>query len=323
MSDAAGSDDQISNQEPKPGASAPLGLPARAEVERPQNPEPAECALISYYRPASDERPFFADEGIPNYAAREDIPVEPQSVRAPRDWRRLRAAASLAAVVAIAGVAAAEHVHVLRVARADQAQTHALAHRLDAMTTRLESLESNRSRDELASLRKVLAEIKSSAASTRDVGGAVGQLASRVDKLEKDQGARLDKLGDRIDHDAAARLSDITARLDRLEAKASAPVVAAVAAKAVPASKPAAAKADPGVSYEATGAIDRAPVRLRRFSLAEIHNGYAMIESPAGEFVVAPGDVVPGGGGRVLRIERHGRDWVVITTQGQIVASDN
>ena len=65
----------------------------------------------------------------------------------------------------------------VRLARAEEAQTRALAHRLDAMTTRLESLEANRSRDELANLKKVLAEIKASAASTRDVGGAVGQLA--------------------------------------------------------------------------------------------------------------------------------------------------
>ena len=47
-----------------------------------------------------------------------------------------------------------------------------------------------------------------------------------------------------------------------------------------------------------------------------------MIDGPGGEFAVGPGDVVPGGG-RVLRIERHGRDWVVVTTQGQIVATDD
>ena len=75
------------------------------------------------------------------------------------------------------------------------------------------------------------------------------------------------------------------------------------------------------MSYEPTGSIERAPPRLRNFYLAEIRNGYAMIDSPGGEFVVGPGDMVPGGG-RVLRIERRGRGWAVVTTQGQIVTAD-
>ena len=141
----------------------------------------------------------------------------------------LAAAASLAGVVLVGAAAAAAHVHAWRVTRAEEAQARALAHRLDGMTTRLESLETNRSRDELANLKKVLAEIRAGAASARDVGGAVAQLGQRVDKLEKDQGARLDKLGDRIEHDAAARLADVTARLDKLEAKAAPPVATAAA----------------------------------------------------------------------------------------------
>jgi hypothetical protein len=181
-------------------------------------------------------------------------------------------------------------------------------------------LDTNRSRDELASLRKVLAEIKSGAASTRDVGGAVGQLSARVDRLEKDQSARLDKLAERIEHDASTRLTDVAARPDKLEAKPVAPVAAAAPAKSAALAKIAAAKAAPGVSNDTTGSIDR-PQRLRRFYVAEIHNGYAMIGGPTGEFVVGPGDLVPGGG-RVLRIERHGRGWAVVTTEGQIAASD-
>jgi len=137
-----------------------------------------------------------------------------------------------------------------------------------------------------------------------------------VDKLEKEQGARLDKLGDRIDHDAAARLVSVTARLEKLEAKTA---VATAAAKAAP--KINIAKASPGVSYAPTGSINRPPPRLRNFYLTEIRNGYAMIGGRDGEFAVGPGDMVPGGG-RVLRIERHGRDWVVVTTQGQIFAAD-
>ena len=171
------------------------------------------------------------------------------------------------------------------------------------MTSRLDSLEASRSRDEVANLKKVLTEIKTAAASTRDVGGAVAQLGQRVERLEKEQGARLDKLGDRIDHDSAARLADVTARLDKLEAKAATavPAVAPAPPKAAPTppAKPDIAKSEPGVSNETTASIEKPRPRLRGYYLAEIHNGYAMIDSPAGEFMVGPGDFVPGGG-RVL-----------------------
>ena len=262
-------------------------------------------------------------------AAREDFfRAGPEPVARPRrDWRRIGAAASLAGVVLIGGAAAAAHVHALRVARAEEGQARALAHRLDAMTTRLEAVEASRTRDDLANLKKVLVEIKAGAAGSREVASAVGQLSARVDKLEKDQGAKLDKLGERIDHEAAARLADVTARLEKLEGKAS----VAVAATPSPPLKPApvaktevakteVAKTEPTVSAETTGSVEKPKPRLRGYFLSEVHNGYAMIDSPEGEFSVAPGDVVPGGG-RVLRIERHGRDWVVVTTQGMI-ASD-
>ena len=254
-----------------------------------------------------------------------------------RDWRRIGAAASLAFVVAIGGAVAAAHLR--QSARAELAESRALAHRLDALTTKLDSLETGRIRDELASQRELIAEIKAGAANARDAGGAVAQLASRVDRLEKDQSARLDKLAERWDHDATGRLAEMTARLDKLETKAAAPVVAAAAP--TPPAKPEAAKTEtakievakaeaakaeatkpaPNVSYETTGSIAK-PARLRGFRVAEIHNGYAIIDGPNGEFEVGPGDRAPDGG-RVLRIERHGRDWVVVTTIGEIAAMND
>jgi cell division septation protein DedD len=247
-----------------------------------------------------------------------------------REWRRLAAAASLATVVAIGGAAAA--VHMRQAARAELAETHALAHRLDALTAKIDSLETGRIRDELASQRKLIAEIKAGAANARDAGGAVTQLASRMDRLEKDQSARLDKLAERMDHDSATRVADLTSRLDKLEAKAAAPAVAVlaptppakpeaakVAAAPTPPAKPEATKIAPAVSYETTGSIEKPRQRLHGYHVAEIHNGYAIIDGPDGEYEVGPGDRAPDGG-RVLRIERHGRDWVVVTTAGEIAA---
>ena len=131
----------------------------------------------------------------------------------PRNWRRLGVAASVASVLVVGVAAAGVQYKELRVARAEKAETNSLAKRFDAMSARLESLDANRTRDELANVRKVLAEIKAGVASTRDVSGAVTQLNARVDRLEKEQGGRLDKLADRIDRDGAGRIADIASSL--------------------------------------------------------------------------------------------------------------
>jgi len=220
-----------------------------------------------------------------------------------RDWNRWRGAASLAAVLLIGAAAAAAQVHAARVASAERAETHALARRLDAIAASLQSLDANR--PDLAGVKKSLADIKASSASAHELGGAVAQLNARVDRLEKDQSSRLDKL----DKDSAQQLASVAQRLEKLEAKPTAP-----------APKPEPAKPAPAVSMETTGSIEKPKAPLRNFYLSEIHNGYAMIDSPQGEFAVAPGDMVPGGG-RVLRIERHGAAWVVITTLGQIASA--
>jgi len=315
----------------------------------------------------------------------EAVSAKPGPSRTPLDWRRIAAAASLAAVVTIGVAAAAVHVGETRVASAESATAHALSDRLDAMSSRLESLDANRTHDEVANFRKVLAEIKNSIAGARNVSDGVTQLNARVDRLEKEQGGKFDKLGDRIDRDAANRLADIAGRLDKLEAKANTasardlsgavaqlgerldhiekdqsarldklgerldhdasvrnfgatarldkpeakiaakPIVAAVApspAKPTPVASSAATKYAPSVSDDVTGSIGKPRPQLRGYYLSEVHNGYAMIDSPVGEIAVAPGDMLPGGG-RVLRIERRGRTWAVVTTQGQIVAMDD
>jgi TolA-binding protein len=206
--------------------------------------------------------------------------------------------------VLIGAAAAAAQVHAARVASAERAETHALAHRLDAIAASLQSLDANR--PDLAGLKKSLADLKANAASAHELGGAVAQLNSRVDRLEKDQTSRLDKL----DKDSGQQLASIAQRLEKLEVKTTAPA----------APKPEPAKAAPAISMETTGSIEKARAPLRDLYLSQIHNGYAMIESPQGEFAVGPGDMVPGGG-RVLRIERHGHEWVVVTTLGQIASA--
>ena len=56
----------------------------------------------------------------------------------------------------------------------------------------------------------------------RDLGAALAQVMVRLDQIEHDDGARLDKLGERLDQDSSASAA-IAARLDKLEQKAAVP----------------------------------------------------------------------------------------------------
>ena len=55
---------------------------------------------------------------------------------------------------------------------------------------------------------------------TRDVSAA---LTARVDQIEHEYGARLDKLSEHVDQDSSSRFADLAARLDRLEKKSALP----------------------------------------------------------------------------------------------------
>ena len=203
---------------------------------------------------------------------------------------------------------------------------------------------------------------------TPDPSAALTQLTGRLDQIEHDYGARLDKLGERLDQDSSSRFADIAARLDKLEKKAALPVTPAsesaeivarldklekrIAAAAAPASEiaglttrlsklekraavagassanplpPAAprqsslmARAEPSAPNETAGPDDPGPV-LRDYSVESVRDGVAVIDGRDGRQEVAPGDSVPGAG-RVLRIEKQGNDWFVLTSRGVIAS---
>jgi tetrahydromethanopterin S-methyltransferase subunit G len=200
------------------------------------------------------------------------------------------------------------------------------------------------------------------------VSAALTQLTIRLDHIERDYGARLDKFGERINQDSSSRFSEVEARLDKLEQRAAAPDAAAefadvaarldklekrVVAAAQPASEltdiaarldklekratvaatPSSAK--PLVSAtqkqstlmaraEASASIQRARPNgptplLQNYSVEDVRDGIAVVDSRFGSQQVAPGDFIPGAG-RVLRIERRGDDWIVLTSLGMITA---
>ena len=56
---------------------------------------------------------------------------------------------------------------------------------------------------------------------------ALTQLTVRLDQIEHEYGARLDKLSERVDQDSSSRFADIAARLDKLEKKTALPATPA------------------------------------------------------------------------------------------------
>lgn len=227
-------------------------------------------------------------------------------------------------------------------------------------------------------------------AELHDLGAALAQATARLDEIENEYGARLDKLSARIDDASSSRFADIAARLDRLEQKTAAPTapasqladvtteldkleksvqVAAASASqyadfatrldklekkaALPAAPPpevadGAARLDkaekrPGVAAANSATPlppaapkpstllaraeppvpterarpDGAKPLLRDYSVEDVRFGIALVGTRHGSQQVAPGDMIPGAG-RVLRIERQGGDWLVVTTLGVI-----
>jgi Transglycosylase SLT domain len=261
----------------------------------------------------------------------------------------------------------------------DQA-TAALAVASDALQTPLEAITGSKRREE-------------ERAEMRDLSAALAHATARLDQMEHEYGARLDKLNERLDQESSTRFADIGARLDKLEQKAAAPTapapeIAAVVARldalekkaatavapasqladvtarldrlekraaipsppsaevaesgprldkgdkkaaVVPAPSSAAplpsappkqstlmARAEPAVSNERAGPDNSRPL-LRDYSIKDVRFGIALVGSRHGSQQVAPGDTIPGAG-RVLRIEKQGGNWVVVTSLG-IIAS--
>ncbi|HEY1943772.1 MAG TPA: hypothetical protein VGH40_16810 [Roseiarcus sp.] len=242
-------------------------------------------------------------------------------------------AAGLALLAAVTAVGLYDHARQSGLLAAKAEESASLAQSVKSLKERLDAVETARSRDESADLRKIAAELKAQRDTTHDLNAALAQLTARADRVDHDQNARLDKLAERIDHDSSARLADLAARIDKLEKRpAPTPVVAALA----PPPKPVASAAPPLktvtsaaptpkpealVSDETTGSIDKSRQTLRNYWLLDVQGDYALVAGRGGPQQVGPGDFLPGAG-RVLRVERHGRAWVVVTSGGLIASAD-
>jgi hypothetical protein len=192
--------------------------------------------------------------------------------------------------------------------------------RLDKLAERIDHDASSRFADLAARLDKLEKKAASPTvavvAPDHDASLRFADLAARLDKLEK-KAASPTVAVVAPDHDASPRFADLAARLDKLEKKAAPPTLAAVAPAPPPKPIPIPAKVDPGVSNETTASLEKPKPPLRGYAVIGVGDGFATIRGREGEISVGAGDIIPGLG-RVLRIERHGREWLVVTSVGVI-----
>ena len=183
---------------------------------------------------------------------------------------------------------------------------------------RLDAIDTAMSKARLADLRQSVGEIRSNQVSARELSGALSQLSQRVDKLDHEESATVDKLTARLDHEASAVTAGLSSRIDKLEQKMTS---AAQPAQIAQAKQPPARPRFDAVSIDRTGSIERPRPLLRGYVVLDARDDVALIGGRYGEREVRQGDFLPGAG-RVERIELGGNGWVVTTSAGLIASAD-
>jgi hypothetical protein len=191
---------------------------------------------------------------------------------------------------------------------------------------------------ETASVKKPTGNPAVSAAQLR---AAIAQLEARLDAGAGKTAAKLSQLTAQLEKldaqgakEGAARLGEITERLDRLHHEIAAhEIVSMETTGSIAKPAPAAAPLPPVRAAYAAPPKDPPPKEIRLkdvrpkapepqhaldgWVLRGVHDGTALVEGSSGLREVAPGSLLPGAG-RVKSIERHGGNWVVLTTAGFI-----
>jgi hypothetical protein len=223
------------------------------------------------------------------------------------------AAAALAVVVAVAGALFLED-------RQQASENASLVRTVKALKVRLDTIDTTVSTTDLAALRQSIGEIKSTVVSPREFSGALAQLSQRVDKLDREESAKVDKLAERVDHEASALTTGLSTRIDRLEQKIAAPPTPA--AQPVAQAKQLSTRPKFGaVAMDTTSSIERPRPLLRGYVVLDARDDIALVGGRYGEREVRQGDILPGAG-RVERIELRGEGWVVMTSEGLIASAD-
>ena len=230
------------------------------------------------------------------------------------------AAAALAVVVAVAGALLLEDRRQANALAEEASENASLARTVKSLKVRLDAIDTATPSAELADLRQSIGQIKSAVVSPREFSGALAQLTQRVDKLDRDGSAKVDKLSEHIDHEASAATAGLSARIDKLEQKIAAPpppsALPVGQAKQLPTRPKFGA-----VSMDTTSSIERPKPLLRGYVVLDARDDIALVGGRYGEREVRQGDFLPGAG-RVERIELRGDGWVVMTSEGLIASAE-
>jgi hypothetical protein len=229
------------------------------------------------------------------------------------------AAAALAIVLAVAGALFLGDREQAKALAEQASENEALAHTLKSLKGRLDAIDSAMSNAGLADLRQSVGEIRSNLVSSREFSGALAQLSQRVDKLDHEASAKVDKLTERVDREATAVTAGLSTRMDKLEQKIAPPPPAPPQVTQVK-QTPARPKFD-NVAMDRTSSIDRPRPLLRGYVVLDARDDMALVGGRFGEREVRQGDYLPGAG-RVERIELGGNGWVVTTSAGLIASAD-
>jgi hypothetical protein len=231
----------------------------------------------------------------------------------------LAAVAALAVVVAVAAALFLEDRQQAKALAERTSETDSLAHTIKSLKVRLDAIDTAMSTAGLSDLRQSVGEIRSNLVSTREVSGALAQLSQRVDKLDHEASAKVDKLMEHVDHEASALTNGLSSRIDKLEQKIAAPPPAPTQV-AQPKQTPTRPKFD-NVAPDRTSSIERPRPLLRGYVVLDARDDVALVGGRYGEREVRQGDFLPGAG-RVERIELEGNGWVVTTSEGLIASAD-
>jgi hypothetical protein len=250
-------------------------------------------------------------------------PPEPQAAPSPdrlfSSGFALAAAAAVAVVVAVAGALIWEDRQQAGILAERTSETESLAQTVRSLRVRLDAIDAAKSHDDLADLRRSVGDMKTSVVSAHEFNSALALLSQRVDKIDSDESAKVNKLSERLDREGSTLTAELAGRVDKLEKKIVAPIAAPPAAPSE--QPPVPPKLTGPVSMEPTGSIERPRPLVRGYIVLDARNDVALIGGRYGEQEVRRGDFVPGAG-RVESIEFRGGRWTVLTTGGIIVAAD-
>lgn len=175
----------------------------------------------------------------------------------------------------------------------------------------------------LAAIEARLKTVESAPTETAALKPAIEILAQRIDEIARRQTAALTQTTsrlDRSDKDMGARLDRMNERMDRIEKQVSSSVPVGSTSKnvtAVTRSAPEPVAAPAPAAVAASKADEPDAKALRGYVLRDVFRGGALVESRYGLMEVFPGVQLPGAG-RVRSVEKRDGRWVVVTTAGLI-----